>query len=160
MVKLRGEVLKVNKNKKCNVIEIKKVRRVRVYAFDFVQFLTFWRFDQRFNKRIFTPVCMWKFETSAYLIYTTYKMWSHDFFCKYFLVCNLLLEMSTSTKALKLKFRCNKFKKFTGQNTFPGKVTWPGWWQYWPTSLIKEYPKWKFQLYIMSGNFEIGCSNE
>lgn len=94
MVKLRGEVLKANKNKKCNVIEIKKVRRVRVYAFDFVQFLTlwkfssclllsskklrvfltkFWHFDQRFNKRIFTPVCMWKFETYAHVIYTTYK---------------------------------------------------------------------------------------
>ena len=40
-------------------------------------------------------------------------MWSHDFLWKYFPVCDFLLDTSTSTEAIKLKFGYDKFGEKT-----------------------------------------------
>ena len=54
-------------------------------------------------------------------------MWPHDFYRKYFLMCNFSLEMSTSTQVVKLKCHRKKFDKkivqLLDQNTFLEKVT-------------------------------------
>ena len=49
-------------------------------------------------------------------------MWSHDFSCKYFLVCNFLLETSTSTQTTKVKFGHDKFGEKAMYNVKPRKT--------------------------------------
>lgn len=123
-----------------------------------------WHSDQRYNSNIFTPPWL-KFETSAHAqlvithrympsayLLTCYQLetyiednpwywvyrWAHDFFRKYFLVCNSILDLSTRGQAIKFKLGRNTFTKrsvwnFQSKISFLEKITWTGW----PPSFVK-----------------------
>ena len=91
----------------------------------------------------FLTWCSWKLTLRKRFDKLGLKM---SFSWEYFLVCISLLEMSTSTQAVKLKLGRKKFVERSAWNLqvrihfFKERITWPSWCNHRPTCLSKNMP--------------------